>query len=116
MIADLQEELELVLRSAAQLQRLVPDAVLVGGSAAALHARHRLSFDHAHVLTDLVETIRVELPGGDVVTAPTVEEAIRVKACLVVVRNPGARLPRRRRVGRPDGWRPRCAPWSPPRA
>jgi hypothetical protein len=42
-----------VLRSAAQLQRLVPDAVLVGGTAAALHAHHRVSFDHDHVLPDL---------------------------------------------------------------
>ncbi len=42
-----------VLESAARLQRLVPDAVLVGGSAAAYHARHRVSFDHDHVIADL---------------------------------------------------------------
>ena len=42
-----------VLESAAKLQRLVPDAVLVGGSAAAVHAKHRLSTDHDHVLADL---------------------------------------------------------------
>jgi hypothetical protein len=42
-----------VLRSAAQLQRVVPDAVLVGGAAAALWAGHRDSFDHDHVLSDL---------------------------------------------------------------
>jgi hypothetical protein len=47
------QEFEQVLESAARLQRLVPDAVLVGGSAAALHAGHRLSFDHDHVVTDL---------------------------------------------------------------
>ena len=45
--------MERVLRSAARLQELVPDAVLVGGSAAALYAHHRESFDHDHVLTDL---------------------------------------------------------------
>lgn len=44
-----------VLRSAAKLQRLVPDAVLVGGTAAAIHAHHRQSFDHDHVLSDLTE-------------------------------------------------------------
>ena len=44
-----------VLRSAARLQQVVPDAVLVGGSAAALHAGHRESFDHDHVLSDLAE-------------------------------------------------------------
>lgn len=31
----------------------MPDAVLVGGSAAAWHAGHRDSFDHDHVLADL---------------------------------------------------------------
>lgn len=44
-----------VLRSAAKLQQVVPDAVLVGGSAEALHAGHRESFDHGHVLADLAE-------------------------------------------------------------
>ena len=44
-----------VLTSAARLQEVVPDAVLVGGSAAALHAGHRDSFDHDHVLPDLVD-------------------------------------------------------------
>jgi len=51
----LSEPIERVLRSAARLQELVPDAVLVGGSAAALYAHHRESFDHDHVLTDLAD-------------------------------------------------------------
>lgn len=46
-------ELARVLVSAARLQQLVPDAVLVGGAAAALHAGHRESYDHDHVLADL---------------------------------------------------------------
>jgi hypothetical protein len=45
--------LQEVLASAARLQSAVPDAVLVGGAAAALYAAHRDSFDHDHVLTDL---------------------------------------------------------------
>jgi hypothetical protein len=45
--------LEEVLESAARLQQVVPDAVLVGGAAAALRAGHRDSFDHDHVLADL---------------------------------------------------------------
>jgi hypothetical protein len=53
--------LEQVLQSAARLQRVVPDAVLVGGSAAALYAGHRDSFDHDHVLTDLVERYELVL-------------------------------------------------------
>ena len=46
---------ENVLSSAARLQAIVPGAVLVGGTASAIHARHRLSFDHDHVVTDLRE-------------------------------------------------------------
>jgi hypothetical protein len=123
-----------VLESAARLQRLVPDAVLVGGSAAALHAGHRDSFDHDHVLADLaqrfdvilealesegdwvtnrvtpgkiilgelggietgvrqmirrrpLETVEVEVPSGETVTVPTIEETLRVKAFLIVRRN-----------------------------
>jgi hypothetical protein len=44
---------ELVLSSASRLQRILPDAVLVGGTAAAIHAEHRFSHDADHVLTDL---------------------------------------------------------------
>jgi len=42
-----------VLEAAARLQGLVPDAVLVGGTAAAHHAGHRVSFDDDHVVADL---------------------------------------------------------------
>ena len=45
--------LDEVLRSAARLQELVPDAVLAGGTAAALYAGHRDSTDHDHVVADL---------------------------------------------------------------
>lgn len=50
---DLNPVLVKVLESAARLQQRVPDAVLVGGSAAALYAGHRQSIDHDHVLMDL---------------------------------------------------------------
>ncbi len=123
-----------VLESAARLQELVPDAVLVGGSAAALYAGHRDSFDHDHVLADLRErfdavlealesdgdwvTNRVTpgriilgqlgdieagvrqmirhrplelrefvLPSGRSLRVPTADEALRVKAFLIVRRN-----------------------------
>lgn len=45
-------EWEQVLSVAARLQRVLPGAVLVGGNAAAIHARHRLSRDAGHVLAD----------------------------------------------------------------
>jgi len=44
---------EAVLRAAAELQKLVPGSVLVGGTAAAIHAGHRFSGDADHVLLDL---------------------------------------------------------------
>lgn len=50
-----------VLESAARLQEVVPDAVLVGESAAAWHASHRASFDHDHVLHDLAERFELVL-------------------------------------------------------
>lgn len=55
------QSLNRVLESAARLQQLVPDAVLVGGSAAALYAGHRDSYDHDHVLTDLAERFEAVL-------------------------------------------------------
>lgn len=45
--------MEAVFAAAARLQELVPDAVLVGGAAAAHHARHRVSLDDDHVVVDL---------------------------------------------------------------
>ncbi len=50
-----------VLESAARLQELVPDAVLVGGSAAALYAGHRDSYDRDHVVADLRDRFDVVL-------------------------------------------------------
>ena len=46
-------EWDRVLSAAAHLQTILPDAVLVGGSASALYAAHRMSVDADHVLTDL---------------------------------------------------------------
>ncbi|MDE2975136.1 MAG: hypothetical protein OXU64_10555 [Gemmatimonadota bacterium] len=46
-------EWERLLSSAARLQQILPGAVLVGGTAAALHAEHRFSLDADHVLPDL---------------------------------------------------------------
>lgn len=49
------ESLARVLEAAARLQAVVPDAVLVGGSAAAFHACHRDSVADDHVVADLAE-------------------------------------------------------------
>ena len=46
-------EWDALLSSAAHLQRILPEAVLVGGTAAASFAHHRVSMDHDHILGDL---------------------------------------------------------------
>ncbi len=43
------------------MQRLVPGAVLVGGSAAILYANHRESRDHDHVVADLADRFEMVL-------------------------------------------------------
>jgi len=53
MPSDALPKWERLLSSAARLQTILPSAVLVGGSAAALHVRHRFSRDADHVLVDL---------------------------------------------------------------
>ena len=47
------EEMNSVFAAAARLQERLPDAVLVGGTAAAHYAGHRISLDDDHVLGDL---------------------------------------------------------------
>jgi hypothetical protein len=46
-------EWDRILTAAAHLQELLPHAVLVGGTATAIHADHRVSADAGHILTDL---------------------------------------------------------------
>jgi len=42
-----------VLSAASRLQRILPEAILVGGTASAIHAKHRFSHDADHVLVNL---------------------------------------------------------------
>lgn len=53
MPTDMLPEWDELLSAAARLQQLLPDAVLVGGTAAAVHVGHRFSHDADHVLTNL---------------------------------------------------------------
>lgn len=55
MLNDTLPEWENLLSSAARLQKILPDAVLVGGTAAAIHSGHRLSQDTNHVIPNLRE-------------------------------------------------------------
>ena len=52
---------EKLLEAAANIQGLFPGAVLVGGSAAAIHLQHRYSFDADHILADLKEKYEMVL-------------------------------------------------------
>lgn len=56
-----QPELDAVLAAAVRLQELVSDAVLVGGTAAATYAGHRVSYDSDHVLADLRDRFEMVL-------------------------------------------------------
>lgn len=42
---------EKLLGAAADIQGLLPGAVLIGGSAASIHLKHRYSFDADHILS-----------------------------------------------------------------
>jgi hypothetical protein len=44
-----------LIEAAANFQELLSGSVLIGGSAAALHLKHRYSFDADHILSDLKE-------------------------------------------------------------
>ncbi|WP_193771066.1 hypothetical protein [Candidatus Magnetaquicoccus inordinatus] len=55
MEQELNQAWEEVLKSLCHLQSVLPDAVLVGGTASALYAGHRFSFDHDHIVSDLKE-------------------------------------------------------------
>ncbi len=48
-------EWDALLSSVAHLRKVLPEAVLVGGTAAAIYAHHRVSVDHDHTLGDLSE-------------------------------------------------------------
>ncbi|MDR3078284.1 MAG: nucleotidyl transferase AbiEii/AbiGii toxin family protein [Planctomycetota bacterium] len=49
------DDWENLLSAAARLQKIIPEAVLVGGTASALWTRHRFSHDADHVIPDLRE-------------------------------------------------------------
>lgn len=63
------EEWERVIEAAARVQRVVPEAVLVGDTASALHCAHRFSADDDHVVKGLFErydeiVARIEAEAG----------------------------------------------------
>ena len=49
------QQWEKLIEAAATIQGLLPGTVMIGGSAAAIHLKHRYSFDADHILEDLKE-------------------------------------------------------------
>src|SRR5262249_6925520 len=116
-----------VVAAAARLQELFPDAVLVGGTAAALRAGQRISFDDDHVLTDLRDrfqavitaleetdgwvTARVPAPGLILGSLDGVDTGIRqlvrrrpLEVEEVVVHGRHLRVPTLEEIARVKGW------------
>lgn len=73
---------EMLLAHAARLQTSIPGAVLVGGTAAAVHARHRFSVDHDHVVRNLEKTYERSLAALEAIAGWRTTRRIRGKLIL----------------------------------
>jgi hypothetical protein len=76
---------EKLLAHAALLQTRIPNAVLVGGTAAALHAGHRFSFDHDHVIRDLEREYERAVGALEAITGWRTNRRVRGKLLLGAV-------------------------------
>jgi hypothetical protein len=88
---------EALLAHAAKLQTKVPGAVLVGGTAAALHARHRYSFDHDHVIENLEAHFDKALAALESIAGWRTRRRVRGKMALGEVAGIAAGLRNQRR-------------------
>ncbi|MBI5488778.1 MAG: hypothetical protein HY905_15695 [Deltaproteobacteria bacterium] len=68
---------EKLLAAERHLQQLVPGAVLVGGTAAAVHLHHRVSLDGDHTLADLRERFDAVLADLEAAAGWTTERLVR---------------------------------------
>lgn len=73
---------ERLLAQAAMLQTKIPGAVLVGGTAAAVHARHRISFDHDHEIQDLAKNYDAAIAALESIAGWHTHRRIRGKLVL----------------------------------
>ena len=73
---------ERLLADAALLQTKIPGAVLVGGTAAAVHARHRISMDHDHVIKDLAGHYDASLAALESIVGWRTKRRVRGKLVL----------------------------------
>jgi len=89
---------EKLLAHAATLQTKVPGAVLVGGTAAAVHARHRYSVDHDHVIKDLASHYDKAFAALESIAGWRTNRKVRGKLILGEVDSIAARLRNQRRA------------------
>jgi len=88
---------ETLLAHAAILQTEVPGAVLVGGTAAALHAGHRISFDHDHVIEGLARNYDAAIAALESIVGWRASRRVRGKLVLGAIGGIDAGLRNQRR-------------------
>jgi len=88
---------ETLLAHAAMLQTKIPGAVLVGGTAAAVHARHRYSLDHDHVIQNLGRDYEAAMRSLESIVGWRTERKVRGKLLLGKVSGISAGLRNQRR-------------------
>jgi hypothetical protein len=104
---------ETLLAHAALLQTKIPAAILVGGTAAALHARHRISFDHDHVIKNLAKNYDAAILALESIAGWRTHRRVKGKMVLGNVNKIAAGLRNQRRsapletieISLPDGHR-----------
>ena len=88
---------ETLLAHAAALQAKIPSAILVGGTAAAVHARHRFSIDHDHVVKDLANNYDAAIRALESIAGWRTNRRVKGKMVLGGVNNIAAGLRNQRR-------------------
>ncbi len=107
---------ETLLAHAATLQMKVPGAVLVGGTAAALHAGHRFSVDHDHVMKDLAKGYDAAVAALESIVGWRTKRRVKGKMVLGEVQDIDAGLRSLRRSEPLERERGRGVPVRDPRA
>jgi hypothetical protein len=104
---------ETLLAHAALLETKVPPAILVGGTAATLHAGHRISFDHDQAIKDLGKHYDAAFLALESIAGWRTHRRLKGEMVLGTVNKIGAGLRNQRRsvpletikVSLPDGHR-----------
>jgi hypothetical protein len=73
---------ETLLAHAAALQAKIPSAILVGGTAAAVHSRHRFSIDHDHVVANLSKNYHTAIRALETISGWRTNRRVKGKMVL----------------------------------